>query len=356
LSLIKLFHFFLYPFSWLYGGITDCRNWLYDIGFFKAKSFENPIIINVGNLTVGGTGKSPHVEYLLRLLAKKYRIATLSRGYGRKTKGFRIANDADNSATIGDEPLQFYQKFKEEVSVIVGENRVEAVQKIKIQLSDIEVVILDDSFQHRPILPDVNLLLVDYNRPIDKDLPFPEGRMRERRHGAKRADAVIISKCPDGLSEDAQNDLVDRLKPYLRTDISVFFTGIDYGKPIGLMNHVNFVKENFDSVILISGIAQAGLFVEYVTKFFGVLKHFDFPDHHDFSETDLFTIQTFGNASGKKPFYLMTEKDAVKIRPLIANQSADFYFLPIEIKFLNNESQFQDWLSQKLLSFKLISN
>jgi tetraacyldisaccharide 4'-kinase len=348
LSLIKLIQIFLYPFSWLYGGITDCRNWLYDIGFFKVKSFETPITINVGNLTVGGTGKSPHVEYLIRFLTEKYKIATLSRGYGRKTKGFRIANEADTATTIGDEPLQFYQKFKDKVSVTVGENRVEAIQKIKVQLSDIEIVILDDAFQHRAILPTVNLLLMDYNRPIDEDLPFPAGRMRERRHGAKRADAVIISKCPDGLSENAQNDLENRLKPYLRLDVPVFFTGIDYGKPIGLTNHVNFAKENFDSVILISGIAQAGLFVEYVTQKFGVLKHFNFSDHHDFSEKDLSEIEAFGQSSGKRPFYLMTEKDAVKIRPLLTNTMTDFYFLPIEIKFLNNEKQFQDWLFERV--------
>ena len=323
--------FLLLPFSWLYGLVTDCRNYLYDSEIWETTSFSKPVI-NVGNLTVGGTGKSPHVEYLIRLLKDKYQVATLSRGYGRKSKGFIHADANANAKNIGDEPLQFYQKFKHEISVNVGENRVEALQKIFAQNPKNDVVILDDAFQHRPVKPSLNLLLVDYSRPIDKDYPFPAGRLRERRHGAKRADAVIVTKCPD-LPIDERTQLKLRLSNYLENNIPIFFTKILYGKPQNCRSEIK--NGDFKKVLLLSGIANPKPFEEYAKATFEVIEHLIYKDHHDFSEKDLEEIAA--KILDDSTAILMTEKDMVKFKPflnhaLLAN--IPLYYLPIEIGFL----------------------
>ncbi|PWK29185.1 lipid-A-disaccharide kinase [Arcicella aurantiaca] len=325
--------FFLLPFSWLYGFVTDCRNYLYDSECWKTTLFDKPII-NVGNLTVGGTGKSPHVEYLIRLLKDKYEVATLSRGYGRKTKGFIHADTSANAKKIGDEPLQFYQKFKNDVDVYVGENRVEALQKIFTENPKTDVVILDDAFQHRPVKSSLNLLLVDYSRPIDKDYPFPAGRLRERRHGAKRADAVIVTKCPD-LSIDERSQLKLRLNNYLENNIPIFFTKILYGKPQNCRSEIK--NGDLQKVLLLSGIANPKPFEEYAKANFEVIEHLIYKDHHDFSEKDLEEI--LAKIQDDSTTILMTEKDMVKFKPflnhsLLANTA--LYYLPIEIGFLED--------------------
>jgi tetraacyldisaccharide 4'-kinase len=317
------------PFSFLYGIITDIRNYLYDNGFWKETAFDRPII-NVGNLTVGGTGKTPHVEYLIKLLKEKYTIATLSRGYGRKTKGFIIANSSATAQTIGDEPYQFYQKFKEDIIVTVGENRVEAVDKIFTQNPATEIIILDDAFQHRPIKPSLNILLMDYSRPIYEDFTFPAGRLRERRHGAKRADIVIVTKCPDGISQGKQEEIKRKLHPYIKENTPYFFTKTLYGKP----QNCRPERDDFDlkKITLLSGIANPKPFEEYAKKHFEVVNHLIFNDHHDFVEKDLVEL------SSKKTPVLMTEKDMVKFIPFLNHESLKdipLYYLPIEIGFIN---------------------
>jgi tetraacyldisaccharide 4'-kinase len=326
------------PLSWLYGLITDIRNYLYDKGLFQSKSFEIPII-NVGNITVGGTGKSPQVEYLIRLLKDKHKIVTLSRGYGRKTKGFIWADETANASTIGDEPMQFYQKFGKEISVTVGEKRVEAIEKILQQKPDTEVIILDDAFQHRAVKPSLNILLIDYNRPIDEDYPFPAGRLRERRHGAKRADVVIITKCPDNLSLEEQISLKNRLKPYLQENTPVLFTKILYGKPINCRSEQDILVQN-TSVLLVSGIAKPSLFENYAKQNFKVLNHIIFKDHHAYSESDFELI--LKNLPDTKTNILMTEKDMVKIQPFLNHEllrSIPLFYLPIETGFLNENEK-----------------
>ena len=190
--------FLLYPFSLLYGLITDFRNVLFDKGFKSQTGFDIPII-NVGNLTVGGTGKSPQIEYLIRLLADTYQVASLSRGYGRKTKGYILADEHANAEQIGDEPMQFFQKFGSKISVVVSEKRVEGVQQLLQEKPTTELILLDDAYQHRYITPSFNILLMDYHRPFYEDLTFPAGRLRERRRGANRADCIVVSKCPENL-------------------------------------------------------------------------------------------------------------------------------------------------------------
>ena len=201
----------LYPFTLLYGTITDFRNHLYNMGQRPSIQFDTNVI-NVGNLTVGGTGKTPHVEYLIRLLHSQYKVATLSRGYGRKTKGFILANDEATAESIGDEPLQFYKKFKNECVVSVGEERALAIPHILTEHPETQVVLLDDAYQHRAVTPSFNILLTDYNRLFYQDYPFPSGRLRERRKGAKRANAVIVTKCPDDLSSSAQQAIEQQIR------------------------------------------------------------------------------------------------------------------------------------------------
>ena len=326
----------LLPFSWLYGLITDVRNYLYDKGLWKSKSFDIPII-NVGNITVGGTGKSPQVEYLIRLLKDNHKIVTLSRGYGRKTKGFRWASNTENAETIGDEPMQFYQKFGKEIGVTVGEKRVEAIEQILLQKTDTQLIILDDAFQHRAIKPNLNILLMDYNRPIDEDFPFPAGRLRERRHGAKRADTLVISKCPDNLKMEEQTALKNRLKPYLKENTPILFTKILYGKPINCRSESK-VLVNDKPIFVISAIAQPEPFEDYVKYHFKLLSHLIFKDHHSFSEKDILLI--LSNMPNTAEAILMTEKDMVKFKPFLNHallKDIPLFYLPIEVGFFSNK-------------------
>ena len=326
---------FFFPFSILYGFVTDVRNYFYDKGFWKEFTFDIPII-NVGNLTVGGTGKTPHVEYLIRLLKHKYSIATLSRGYGRNTNGFIMADSKATAQSIGDEPFQLYQKFGEEIMVTVGEKRVEALTKIFSHNTDIDIVVLDDAFQHRAVKPLLNILLMDYSRPIYDDFCFPAGRLRERRQGAMRANVMIISKCPADISHEKQKNINYRLQTYLKQTTRIFFTKILYGKPINC--RTNEREINLKKVLLISGIANPKPFEEYARKHFEVINHIIFNDHHNFTEKDFSVIN-----SSKVPV-LMTEKDMVKFQPFLADdllKGVALYYLPIEIDFLNTEMKLE---------------
>ncbi|MDZ7898557.1 MAG: tetraacyldisaccharide 4'-kinase [Arcicella sp.] len=332
--------YILLPFSWLYGLITDIRNYLYDNGLFQSKAFEIPII-NVGNITVGGTGKSPQVEYLIRLLKDKHKIVTLSRGYGRKTKGFILADETVNAESIGDEPMQFYQKFGSDISVVVGEKRVEAIKQILKQKPDTEAIILDDAFQHRAVRPSLNILLIDYNRPLDKDYPFPAGRLRERRHGAKRADLIVITKCPDSLTIDEQNFLKNRLKPYLQQNTPILFTKILYGKPINCRSESSEFDVN-KKTLLISGIAKPELFEAFCQKNFKVINHLIFKDHHQYNEANLNQIYAQKQQELTDFAVLMTEKDMVKFQPFLNHdllKNIPVFYLPIEVGFLSEEQR-----------------
>jgi len=332
--------FLLLPFSWLYGLVTDFRNYCYDNQFFSVSTFEKPVI-NIGNLTVGGTGKSPHVEYLIRLLRKDFNIFTLSRGYGRKTKGFIVADENATAETIGDEPMQFYNKFKNEVKITVGEKRVEALNTIFSNFLATDLVILDDAFQHRAVKPSLNILLMDFHRPIDKDFTFPAGRLRERRHGAERADILIVSKCPDDLSETEQQQIANKITPYLSAETPIFFTGIRYGEPQAMSQNSN--KDFAETILLVSGIARPEPFETYCQQHFKVTQHLIYKDHHHFTEQDFRSIlDTFDKIPATKKSILMTEKDMVKFQVFLESEKSkaiSMFYLPIEIYFLNESEQ-----------------
>ncbi|MEM7551085.1 MAG: tetraacyldisaccharide 4'-kinase [Bacteroidota bacterium] len=329
----------LSPFAFLYKTGTSFRNHLYNIGHKKSFRFE-VFTIGVGNLTVGGTGKTPMVEYLIRLLKESYNIVTLSRGYGRSTKGFILASEHDNATTLGDEPFQFYHKFKDEVKVAVGEERVLAIPEIINALPKTDLVLLDDIFQHRSVDPHVNILLCDYNRPFFKDFLLPMGRLRESRKGAQRADIILVTKCPENLSIEDQNEFISKIKTYSKQETPIYFSKIKYGQARQIKGPYN---EGVEKVILVSGLASSGLFENYANSNFEVLNHFKFEDHHDYKEVDLKKIHAYLKEQSGEVKILTTEKDVVKLKNLNLHpyfEESQLLYLPIEFEFNHSGEKF----------------
>lgn len=324
----------LFPLYGLYFAVIFLRNWLFDVGFMKSVS-PKVLTINVGNLSLGGTGKTPHVEYLVRLLSEKYKVSTLSRGYGRKTKGFILANEQATAESIGDEPMQYYLKFKDKINVVVCENRVEGVEEIQKKFADNQIVVLDDAFQHRKIAPQLNLLLSDYNKPFYDDSLVPFGRLRDIRNSAKRADAVIITKCPSLLTEQEKETIQNMVWAYTKADIFVFFSKIHY-QEITSYN----LKNNFDAtknIGVLTAIAKPEVFIKYLSgKSLKIEKNFDFPDHHAFSRKD---IDKIIQENGENIQIITTEKDMMKLKPQLSeNEINRFFYVPIEIEIDEKEA------------------
>ncbi|WP_281633819.1 tetraacyldisaccharide 4'-kinase [Flavobacterium luteolum] len=319
----------LFPFAILYGFITSIRNFLFDKGILKSTSFDIPVIA-VGNLSVGGTGKTPQIEYLIRLLSDKYKIATLSRGYKRKSEGFVLANENSNAEILGDEPFQFYQKFPN-IMVAVDANRTNGIQQLLSQKEKPEIVLLDDAYQHRKVKAGFYILLTSYGDLYADDFMLPTGNLRESRSGAERASIVVVTKCPKILTEEEQTEI--RLKLKLKSSQKVFFTFIDYDMVIYGKNEkiaVNEIKS--ESKILLAGIAKP-------KPFFDFLKNendecLTFPDHHHFSDNDLDAIQN--KANGRK--IITTEKDYVRLKD--SKLVSQLYYLPIKSSFINHQQDF----------------
>src|SRR5688500_17872842 len=326
----------LFPFAVLYDAITTIRNRLYDLGYKPAARFEIPIIA-VGNLAVGGTGKTPMIEYLIRLLSAQFSIATLSRGYGRETRGIRIASSTDNALTLGDEPYQFYRKFAHEIVVAVGEERALAIPYILQQHPDTDIILMCDAIQHRKVKPSFQVLLTDCNNPFYKDFLLPAGTLRESAKGADRADIIIVTKCSSDISGDAMMKMEKAIRDYAEKPI--FFTTIRYGSPIAL----GHVHPPSDRVILLSGIANHHTLEQYVAANYTLVRHFAFPDHHVYTDEDLRPVSEL--AAREKAIVLTTEKDAVKLdmsqlKPVIS--SVPFFYLPIQMEFLKNGKDFDE--------------
>lgn len=338
--------FLLFPFALIYGWITSLRNHLYDIGTYKSVEFDINVI-SVGNLAVGGTGKSPMVEFIVKLLKKNnHSPATLSRGYKRKTRGFRLATDKDTAATLGDEPFQFWLKFNKEVPVAVGEERVMAIPEILFAHEDCNVVVCDDAYQHRTLRPNLNVLLSTYKRPFFEDHLMPYGRLREARNGASRADIMVFTKCEELVAPNEA--YIEKARKYIMAGVPVFFTKSKYKAPIAIFNNgLEFVNK----VILVSGLADNSNLVEYVDKEYDLMKHLEYGDHHHFSNSDIEHIITiydqFKNEGSVS--ILTTEKDATKIREFKELSEMPVFYLPIEIEFLDEGDKFEQLI---LRSFK----
>jgi tetraacyldisaccharide 4'-kinase len=328
--------FLLFPFAVLYDVVTSIRNRLYDLGYKPSASFDLPLIV-VGNLSVGGTGKTPMVEYLVRLLHPAFKIATLSRGYKRKTKGFRLVTGTDTAITVGDEPLQLYRKFEGAFAVAVGEERALAIALMIDQHPELHAIIMDDAFQHRKVKGSFSILLSDYNRPFYDDMLLPAGRLRESKTGAARADVIVITKAPDILPDEERMSIENEVRKY--SDKPVFFSCIRYGIP----HPVNHTEPLTNKVVLLSGIANPQGFNQYAAKHFTIAKSFEFADHHQFSEQELKTVTDFARA--QKAIILTTEKDASRLQApayQAALASVPFFYLPIEAEFLKNGQDFDE--------------
>jgi tetraacyldisaccharide 4'-kinase len=323
--------YLLAPAAFLFHGITAARNFLFDLGLLKSQKSPIPTLV-VGNLSVGGTGKTPWVEFLVRHLRDEVKLATLSRGYGRKTTGFRQVLPNSAAAEVGDEPLQLFTQFKGGIPVFVGENRVGATQKIQQLLPDLQLLILDDAFQHRKLNPDFRIVLTPYDSLFSKDYLLPMGRLRESRAGAKRAEVVVVTKCPAELSLDEKNKLTQSLSPYLNTDALLLYSSTSYGEPYQVAGPE---RTDFTTVIALAGLADNGPFFTYCKQQFEVVDTFSFSDHYAYKPEDAGQIlEVLGQEKGQQAVVLTTEKDAVKLKFLAATEmwsKIPIFALPIQV-------------------------
>lgn len=341
---MSVLRFLLFPFSILYHLITAIRNRLYDNGSKPSARFGIPVI-SIGNLSVGGTGKTPLTEYLIRLFSRQHDVATLSRGYGRKTRGFRIANPTDSARTVGDEPFQFFVKYGDRVTVAVGEERAMAIPLILEQFPKTDVILLDDAFQHRQVTPSLNILLTDCSRPFYNDYLLPSGRLRESRDGAARADVVVVTKCPEELSDEAMIDIEHSIRRYV--DKPVFFTHIRYGAPVPYSRQEKTMRDN---VIALSGISNPKPFLTFARNNFKVVRELTYGDHHDFSQSDVDKLERLLKQYSHSSI-LTTEKDKVKLAsPEFAEQvnRLSLFYIPIEIRFNKNGQDFDELVLNSL--------
>lgn len=347
----------LYPISRIYGAVVYMRNKFFDWGVYSQCKFDVPVVV-VGNISVGGTGKTPHVEYIVDILRHKYNIGVVSRGYKRQTKGFVMATPDSTPSDIGDEPFQIYRKFGKEISVAVCEDRVEGINELLNINPEINLLVLDDAFQHRYVKPTVAVVITEFNRPVFNDYLLPYGRLRESKASLSRADIVVVSKCPDS-PKGVDLMLYDRnldLFPYQKA----FFSKFEYGSLVpvfpklapSIPPSLDFLTDK-DMVLTVAGIGNPKPFVKHIRKYKARVWVNIFPDHHNFDKSDFDLIkQRFAAMRGYNKFIITTEKDAVRI---VANP--DFpdalkpyiYYLPIKVKILKNESQaFADFLEKKI--------
>ncbi|MGM5630841.1 tetraacyldisaccharide 4'-kinase [Apibacter raozihei] len=337
---------FLYPFSGLYWLVTYIRNKFFDWGIYRSKTYRKPVIA-VGNLSVGGTGKSPFVIYLIDLLKDKYLIGIMSRGYGRKTKGYQFANYETGFEDIGDEPMQFFERFRNKIVVGVDEKRAEGIDHL-INDFNPEMFILDDAFQHRYVKADLYILLTDYFKPYYEDKILPVGRLREGKYGAKRAHIVVVTKCPEVVTEEDKKVIERKLK--LQPYQALFFSKIVYEQKVKSFSFtLNIDEISHYKVLLVTGIAKYEEILEFSHSQFAYVKHLQYKDHHNFSESDIEDIENaYQNIKGDS-IILTTEKDYMRLKHFQQLKNNLFY-LPINIE-LDRPEEFNalvfDFLNRK---------
>jgi tetraacyldisaccharide 4'-kinase len=332
------FSYLLYPISWLYGLGTQLRNHLYNINYSRTHSFTVPIIA-VGNITAGGTGKSPMVEMLANHFKSDFKPAILSRGYKRKTSGFRFVDENETAYTVGDEPFQFYRKFGNEVVVGVSEDRVMAIPLMIFEKSEVNLFILDDAFQQRRINADVVILLNDYNRPFYKDHLLPFGLLREKREEAKRAHIIVVTKCQPNLSKSEKNSIEQEIRRYSSPDCPIFFSSLAYDLAYPL--NTNHNQKLGNELILVTGIANSEPLKQHVESNYKLLAHFNFPDHYTYRKSDIEAVKASIPPQGAS--ILITEKDAAKwYAPDLYELAKELpvFVLPVKPEFLGGEEEF----------------
>ena len=328
----------LYPLSLLYWAVTAVRNKLFDLGVLRSCRFVVPVI-SVGNITVGGTGKTPHTEYIVRLLLPRFRTAVLSRGYKRKTKGFVLADETVTAEDIGDEPYQMAKKFPQ-LTVAVDADRRHGISRL---LHDVDAIVMDDAFQHRYVAPGLSILLIDSHRPVWQDTLLPAGRLRESVAGMRRADIIIVSKCPDGMTLEEMDEIMEKVNPH--EGQSVFFTTLRYGrlKPLssqraGTRSLDSLARD--EEVLLVTGIASPDAIIGELKTRVGKVVSLAFGDHHDFTSHDVMKMRSeLGKLAEGRRMIVTTEKDAARLAgrdDIDDEMTKDIYVLPVEVAFLGN--------------------
>jgi tetraacyldisaccharide 4'-kinase len=330
--LLKPVRILLLPFSLVYGLIIYCRNWMFDKKVLRSASFNLPVIC-VGNLSVGGTGKSPMVEFLIEKLKYTFRVAVLSRGYKRKTSGYALASGHSTALEIGDEPMQFFNKFPD-VTVAVGEERVVAIPQLLHDKPTTQVIILDDAFQHRSVTAGFNILLTDFNNLYTRDWFLPTGDLRDQTKSARRADIIIVTKCPPDLSLAEKNRMVREIKP--DSNQQVFFTFISYGLPYQVITREPWIWAKETEVLLVTGIANPGPLKKHLEEKFNGYDELAFSDHHIFTIDDLKQIlKRFDQIQSPVKILLTTEKDAVRLQKFsLQLRDLPVFVMPIQPVFL----------------------
>ena len=337
-------HRWLLPASWLYGAAVGLRNRLYDRGLLKVRHFDIPII-SVGNITVGGTGKTPHVEYLIRLLGPQYNVAVLSRGYKRKSRGYVLASPETPMQLIGDEPWQMKQKFGQRIQVAVDANRSRGIRRLTHDEAtrEVQVILLDDAFQHRAVSPGLNIVLTNYHRPVDEDALLPAGRLREPAGGLRRADIVVVSKCPEDITPTECRAMRERLR--LRPGQELYFSTLRYGMLRQIFGkgtrRVQDLREECVHVLLVTGIGSPQQMEQDMRRYTEYLTCLAFPDHHYFTGDDVARIQQTLASLPRPHIIVTTEKDAARmtgLQGLNAETREQLYVLPVEVEILRSES------------------
>lgn len=327
--------FILWPFLLVYWLGIGIRNWLYDKNILKSSTFGLPLIC-VGNLAVGGTGKSPMVEYLVEKLRMRYRVATLSRGYKRKTRGYALAGSDTTALEIGDEPMQFHLKFPD-VPVAVGESRLEAIPQLLHDRPDTQVILLDDAFQHRSIRAGLNILLTEKERLFTRDHFLPVGNLRDQKKSYKRAQLIIVTKCDATLSLQEKMSITKELKPL--KDQQVYFTSLQYGKISHIVNRDEWREDKETSVLLVIGIANPEPLQRYISSWARETEMMHYPDHHIYTIDDLRNIrERFGKIPSPRKIIITTEKDSVRLDKFSTElKTLPVYTLPVRHSFLFGE-------------------
>ncbi len=348
---LQFLNYSLFPLSVLYDIVTQTRNKFYQKQYFKTETTK-VFSICVGNIAVGGTGKTPHIEYLIRLLSDSYEVTTISRGYGRKTKGFLIADQNSTAQSIGDEPMQFFIKFGHKIKVIVGEKRVLAAQKLIQNFPKTQIILLDDAFQHRAISANLNILLTDYHQLFYKDFLLPMGRLRENRQGIQRANAIIVTKIPENLSNEEKQYIEKNINKYAKNNIPIFWSSIIYLPLTPLFSITKSVLTS-KNVILVTGLANNMTLEKYIQKHYNLLKTITLADHQDYTISDIeFLVKEYtyynSQSNSQNPIIITTEKDMVKLQnPIFFDllKNLDVYYLPICIKI---DKEFDEFIMKYL--------
>lgn len=334
----------LFPFSLLYGTVTGVRNWLFDKKILTTTAFSTPII-SVGNLSVGGTGKTPHTEYILGLLQNEKKVALLSRGYKRETKGFLLADENVDAVKLGDEPYQIYRKFPK-ITVAVDEKRVHGVQKLLEISPYLETIVLDDAFQHRYIQPGLSILLTDYNHLYTRDLLLPAGRLREWKSGSERANIIVVTKCPENILAEEFKKIEEELNP--NSNQELFFSRYVYNEIIPVFPSLEIEQWTYKrlinkdvTILLVAGIVYPLSIVEEIKKYTPKVETILFKDHHSFLMQDLLEImRRFDSIKTANKILLVTEKDAARLVTLQffpERLKPITYALPIKVQIINNQ-------------------